>query len=98
LDALDLPKVDFIKVDVEGHELAVLRGAVATLERCMPTLLVEIDPLTLGQDQFATTFEWLTWQRYRPYYCMRGELRPCDATVADTHPDVYNFIFLPTHA
>jgi FkbM family methyltransferase len=35
-------RVDVIKIDVEGAEEAVLRGARATLERDHPTLIVEI--------------------------------------------------------
>lgn len=35
--------VSFIKVDVEGHELAVLRGAERILDRDRPTLLVEAE-------------------------------------------------------
>jgi FkbM family methyltransferase len=31
----------FVKIDVEGHELAVLRGAATILTRARPTLLVE---------------------------------------------------------
>ncbi len=38
----DLKRVDAIKIDVEGHELAVLEGAKATLLKFHPTLLVEI--------------------------------------------------------
>jgi FkbM family methyltransferase len=34
-----------IKLDVEGHELAVLRGAEDTLARFRPTLLAEVSPL-----------------------------------------------------
>lgn len=34
---------DFVKIDVEGHEMAVLRGARRTLERSRPGLLVEIE-------------------------------------------------------
>jgi FkbM family methyltransferase len=35
--------VDFIKIDVEGMEIAVLQGLRATLARCKPTVFVEID-------------------------------------------------------
>ncbi|HTE53409.1 MAG TPA: FkbM family methyltransferase [Kofleriaceae bacterium] len=41
LDQHDLRGVGFIKIDVEGHECAVLRGATATLAREQPNLLVE---------------------------------------------------------
>lgn len=33
--------VDFVKIDVEGGELAVMRGAINTLRRCKPCLLFE---------------------------------------------------------
>jgi FkbM family methyltransferase len=42
--ALQLEKVNFMKVDVEGHELEVLRGAYNTLSRHRPILLVELWP------------------------------------------------------
>lgn len=41
LDDYRLEDVGFIKIDVEGHELAVLRGARELLRRDHPTLLVE---------------------------------------------------------
>lgn len=42
-------KIDFIKCDVEGHELEVLEGARNTLRHCRPTLLIEVnDPLDAG--------------------------------------------------
>jgi FkbM family methyltransferase len=43
LDVLRLDDIGFIKIDVEGHELAVLRGAHETLARCKPTLVVEME-------------------------------------------------------
>jgi FkbM family methyltransferase len=36
-------KIGFIKIDVEGHERAVLQGAAATIARHRPVLLVEIE-------------------------------------------------------
>ncbi|MFD1555777.1 FkbM family methyltransferase [Paraburkholderia silviterrae] len=42
IDALALERVDFIKLDVEGMEVEVLRGARATLQNHKPILLIEI--------------------------------------------------------
>lgn len=36
-------KIDLIKLDIEGNELPALRGAVNTIERCSPLLLIAID-------------------------------------------------------
>lgn len=39
-----LPSVDFLKIDVEGHELEVLVGAIDTLRRFHPRIVLETDP------------------------------------------------------
>ena len=41
LDDLDLPAPALVKIDVEGSEVAVLRGAARILERDRPVLVVE---------------------------------------------------------
>jgi len=43
LDGFEFPPVGIIKIDVEGHELAVLKGARALLERDHPVLIVEAE-------------------------------------------------------
>ena len=43
LETNPLVKIDFIKVDVEGSELLVLRGARYTLKKFKPVLYLEID-------------------------------------------------------
>ncbi|MEY4510088.1 MAG: hypothetical protein RLZZ450_2210 [Pseudomonadota bacterium] len=43
LDEFHLTNVSFIKIDVEGHEEAVLRGAHALLRRERPSLLIELE-------------------------------------------------------
>ena len=35
--------ISFIKIDVEGHEIEVIEGAIATINRNKPILLVEIE-------------------------------------------------------
>ncbi len=42
IDSLQLPGVDFIKIDVEEHELEVLRGCQDTIGRFHPVLMVEV--------------------------------------------------------
>ena len=43
LDSFDLADVSLIKIDVEGHELAVLEGAKQTLQKWRPAVLVEVE-------------------------------------------------------
>lgn len=43
IDALDLPRCDFIKADVEGMEKEVVAGARKTIARFRPTLYLEND-------------------------------------------------------
>jgi FkbM family methyltransferase len=35
---------DFVKIDVEGFEIEVLRGMISTIERCQPVCMIEFDP------------------------------------------------------
>lgn len=43
IDSYHFPNVGFIKIDVEGFELEVLKGAVDTITRCRPILYIEDD-------------------------------------------------------
>jgi FkbM family methyltransferase len=35
-------RLDFIKIDTQGHELEILEGAKSTIERCQPFILCEV--------------------------------------------------------
>lgn len=41
LDSFGFEDIDFIKIDCEGYERFVLEGAVETLKKCRPTMVVE---------------------------------------------------------
>lgn len=44
LDSLTLPKIDFLKIDVEGYELQVVLGAQRTITRDRPVVIIEQKP------------------------------------------------------
>lgn len=44
LDSFDLANVDFIKIDCEGYELFVIKGAERTIKRDRPCVIVEQKP------------------------------------------------------
>ena len=40
--------VDVIKIDIEGHEPAALKGMQGIIRRCRPVIVSEVHPLALG--------------------------------------------------
>lgn len=56
LDSLSIPDVGFIKIDVEGWEEEVLKGAVATINKYKPILYIEDD----RQDKSTSLRKFIT--------------------------------------
>lgn len=77
LDSFRLTNVGLIKVDVEGHEAAVLRGAKALLAAERPTLLVELERRH-NPTVFETVSALLDPLGYRVKACTRSGLLPIE--------------------
>ena len=52
-------KPDVLKIDVEGNELKVFKGAVNTLQKHKPKIIVEIEAAHVGKEQVLATFDFL---------------------------------------
>ena len=75
LDSFGFAGVSFVKIDVEGHELEVLRGAVETLSRESPNLLVEVEQARLPY-LMEEVFAFLRQLGYRGFFLLGARLRP----------------------
>jgi len=63
-DVCDGAPVALIKIDVEGHEAAVVRGAADTISRHAPSIVFEYAPELLDDVVAQTPFDWLAEHGY----------------------------------
>src|SRR5690606_8392324 len=74
IDALELDDVAFVKIDVEGHELAVLDGAEKTLTAQQPPVLIEVE--ARGSVDVAAVFRRLESFGYSGWFLFEKAWRP----------------------
>lgn len=55
IDSLNLSKLDFIKIDVEGYEEFVIQGGLETIKRCKPIITIEVWMNHFGQHNIEYT-------------------------------------------
>tara|TARA_B100000902_G_scaffold331216_1_gene328543 strand:+ start:425 stop:1471 length:1047 start_codon:yes stop_codon:yes gene_type:complete len=77
IDSYNFEDVDAIKIDVEGSELLVIKGAKETIDRCRPSVQVEIVP------KQCTLFGYEPQDLYdffadRDYVCVSAVRRPAN--------------------
>lgn len=102
LDDEDLGPIGFIKIDVEGHEMAVLDGARATIARHRPALLIEMEQQHTKRP-IEEDLQRVTDLGYRMLFLHRGVLNAAERFDPDAHHRhaaaradyIFNFIFLP---
>lgn len=87
-----LGRVDFVKADVEGAELAILRGGAGLLDAWHPTLLLEIeDRHTVRYGHRARdVLGWLTARGYQAHRWQDGDWQPCERW----SPEARNYLFV----
>ena len=112
LDAIVHQDVAFVKIDVEGHELNVLNGAVELLENSQPVFLVEAEDRHRSEAT-RSIFEFFEKRFYRGFFLKNGSAVPVeqfdpeelqDANALLPHGGrrngrfyVNNFFFFPKH-
>lgn len=102
LDSYGLTGVSFIKIDVEGHEEAVLAGARKTIGANRPVVLIEAEDRH-NPGAPARVAEWFAALGYQGFFIRDRRLMPVGAlSAADTDPAgldggvyVNNFVYLP---
>lgn len=90
----DIDKVDFIKIDTEGAEMTVLRGAADTIQRFKPAMMIELFPH--GLSRYGETPEELSHLLrdfgYTTYRATRTGLERFDAFASvDMYCNVFCF-------
>lgn len=105
LDELDVGPIGFMKIDAEGAERDVLRGARRTIAASRPVLLVEIEERHLG-GPVEEVFDLIASLGYRGSFLLGGRLHPLQAFSVEhlqrarlrgdrRRPYVNNFLFTP---
>ena len=103
LDSYRLSNVGFIKIDVEGHEEAVLHGGLDTLRREMPNLMIEIEERH-APGSLARVSDLLKGMGYDGFYLSEealfpiGQFDPSQNQVINkskTGQYINNFLFFP---
>lgn len=81
-----IDRLDVIKMDVDGHEYPVLRGALNVLQRFRPVIVMEMSPYVHAENHqdFAALVELLRDVGYLFYDASTWKLLPSHADELDT--------------
>jgi len=89
----DLPRLDYIKCDVEGFEFQVFASMTQTLQKHHPILLCEL----FEREQRIKLFELLQPFGYRAYTLEAEQLVPLDVYVEGTVVSQNDYFVPPRH-
>jgi FkbM family methyltransferase len=92
LDAVGIPRVDVIKIDTEGTEAAVIRGAAGTIQRDRPLIVCEV---LAGEPTEADLPLLLDELGYLAYHLTARGLRRSEPLAGDPSYRELNFLLAP---
>lgn len=101
LDCFEFKDLDFVKIDVEGHELNVLYGAELTLKTNNAVILIEIEERH-KKGSILNVVNYLKNFNYDCYFYFNNRLVSFDEFDFEIHHNdesenyIYNFIFAKT--
>lgn len=78
-------KISAIKIDVEGHEFAVLQGAKNIIEQDAPLLVFECEQRHLSGTTVEEILQWLLARGYDGCFIQHGLLRPINEFRSELH-------------
>ncbi len=78
-------KVGLIKVDVEGHELEVFKGALELIKKDRPKIIFECEVRHLGSLPIQSVFSYLEDLGYRGSFFLNGSRKPLEVFRPEIH-------------
>ena len=105
VDNYNFDDVDLIKIDVEGHEQSVIEGALKTIKKTLPIIIIEIEQRHIKQ-KIDKVFQSILNHNYNGFFLVNGSLTPLKEFSYELNQKPYlenvmakgyvnNFIFIP---
>lgn len=71
--ALNNLQPSLIKIDVEGHELKVIKGGLKTLSNFKPKIVLECEAQQVGRNRVQETFDIILSLGYKGFFFYKGD-------------------------
>lgn len=105
VDSYDFDDIDLIKIDVEGHEESVIKGAQNTIKKTLPIILVEIEQRHINKN-ISEIYKKIIDMNYNGFFLDKGKLTSINNFNYEAHQKPFlentmsreyinNFIFIP---